>query len=894
MGEQGRGMRRQGHGLLRPWRLGLLLGVVMAVLYAPSAWAATYTVDNAGDATGQACTAGPTDCSLRSAIEQSNATTSTTDTIDFDSASFNGTLASTISTANTPGDIVISDDVNITGGNCGTTLAPKPCVRVDKTGGNNIFEIGANGVSISGIAFTGAPGAAINGNGFLNLTVTGSWFGVALDGTTLDANSSGVNTGAGATGDTVGGTTAATRNVFANNTSTAITTVNGGANTIQGNYIGTLPNGGVPASSPGSNGILIQGNASGDTIGGDAANSGSCDGACNLIVNLSSSGIVLGGGGPGPSSTNIYGNFIGLGLNGTSDQGNGGSGIFIDQPGGATNIGAAANTKRNYIAGNDVGGVSTSQANNVNIVNNYIGVTAAGTTSIKNTTTAPALGSGILFIGDGGQITNNHLGGNGITIIAQPNGGTSVKGNLIGVGPGGEAFNISGESGIELRGSNYSVGGVGAGEGNTIGNVTTVGDGGLSGPAALFLTNGSSGDTIQGNFIGTTSTGTPEPNAGWGILLGGSNGYTGDLIGGGSSASENVISNNGRDAISFNQGGSGVSVQRNVGKNNGGGAGDLFFDIGFGSANGGILAPGSLSATSTQLTGTGDNGDSVFVYATYTSHGDIRASLGSTTVSSGTWSVPLPNLPAGQCVTANQTDLSGNSSEMATAVAVGGGPCVLHPISSIDSGPAEGTATADTTPTFDFSSVESGVTFECKVDGGAFSTCTSPFTPSTPLSDDTHTFTARGLQAPSNPGLGPDVGTPVTRTFTVDTTGPVISFTSGPAEGATIDTSSASIGFSANEPATFECKLNGGSFAACTSPFSASSLSDGTHTVQVRGTDTLGNAGAMVTRTFNVKVPVAAPPGPTGQRAAALKKCKKKKSAKARKKCKAKANKLPV
>jgi hypothetical protein len=41
--------------------------------------------------------------------------------------------------------------------------------------------------------------------------------------------------------------------------------------------------------------------------------------------------------------------------------------------------------------------------------------------------------------------------------------------------------------------------------------------------------------------------------------------------------------------------------------------------------------------------------------------------------------------------------------------------------------------------------------------------------------------------------------------------------------------------------------------------------------------------------------PTTTPPaGPTGQRAAALKKCKKKKSAQARRKCKAKANKLPV
>src|SRR4029077_4559420 len=363
-----------------------------------------------------------------------------------------------------------------TGGNCGTTPAPKPCVRVDKTAGNNIVEIGANGVSISGIAFTGAN-AAINGNGFLDLTVKGSWFGVALDGATLDGNADGVNTGAGATGDSIGGTTAADRNVFAKNTGNAITTVNGGSNTFEGNYIGALPDGSAVAS-PGTNGILLSGTPNGDTIGGDAANAGSCDGACNLIVGLSGNAISVGSGGPnGPTKPNVYCNFIRLGLNGTADRGNGGSGISVIGPNvSPTNIGAAANTKRNYIAGNDGGGISPSQANGVNIVNNYIGVNAAGTSSIKNTTTAVALGSGILFIGDGGQITNNHLGGNGITIIAQPNGGTSIQGNLVGVGPSGQQFNISGESGIGVTGgSGYQIGGTGAGEGKTIGNRTTVG-----------------------------------------------------------------------------------------------------------------------------------------------------------------------------------------------------------------------------------------------------------------------------------------------------------------------------------------------------------------------------------------------------------------------------------
>jgi hypothetical protein len=353
----------------------------------------------------------------------------------------------------------------------------------------------------------------------------------------------------------------------------------------------------------------------------------------------------------------------------------------------------------------------------------------------------------------------------------------------------------------------------------------------------------------------------------------------------------------------------------NLGKNNGSGPNDLFIDLGdFGTADGpgnpggnppnnGIQAPGNLDATTTSgtLTGTGDIGDSIFVYATYTSQDDIKASLGSTTVDmTGHWSVSVNTLPVGQCVTANQTDASNNGSEMATAVAVGGGSCVLHPTTEITAGPAEGTSTSDPTPTFGFSSPESGTTIECKMDGDAFSTCPGGFITSADLPDGVHTFTVRGAQTPSNPGLGPDLGAPVIRTFLVDTTAPLVSFISGPTEGATIDTSSASIGFGADEqPVTFECAVDGGSFSACTSPLALSGLSDGAHSVQVRATDPATNVGPVATRNFSVKVPVAGPPappaaGPTGQRAAALKKCKKKKSAKARKKCKAKAKKLPL
>jgi extracellular elastinolytic metalloproteinase len=59
--------------------------------------------------------------------------------------------------------------------------------------------------------------------------------------------------------------------------------------------------------------------------------------------------------------------------------------------------------------------------------------------------------------------------------------------------------------------------------------------------------------------------------------------------------------------------------------------------------------------------------------------------------------------------------------------------------------------------------------------------------------------------------------------------------------------------FSASETATFECRLDDGAFAACTSPFSPGLLPDGDHTFFVRAIDATGNADPTPeTRTFTV------------------------------------------
>ncbi len=88
-----------------------------------------------------------------------------------------------------------------------------------------------------------------------------------------------------------------------------------------------------------------------------------------------------------------------------------------------------------------------------------------------------------------------------------------------------------------------------------------------------------------------------------------------------------------------------------------------------------------------------------------------------------------------------------------------------------------------------------------------------------------------------------------------DGNGPTTTIDSGP-EGPTNDPSP-SFTFSANEAnSTFECKLDAESYAACTSPKSYQDLADGSHTFNVRATDTEANTGDPATREFTVDTAV--------------------------------------
>jgi hypothetical protein len=241
-------------------------------------------------------------------------------------------------------------------------------------------------------------------------------------------------------------------------------------------------------------------------------------------------------------------------------------------------------------------------------------------------------------------------------------------------------------------------------------------------------------------------------------------------------------------------------------------------------------ADGATSATATlTVSGTAEPGSIVELFDGATSKGVTAATSG------GTWSKAVPGLADGShTFTAVATDAAGNTSGVSNARTV-----VIDtsaPDTSIESGPSD--PSAATATTFALTADEPGAGFECRLDGGAWLACSSPATYES-LAEGPHAFEARAVDAAGNTDASP-----ASWSWVVDATAPETTIDSSPTDPTT--ETDAAFTFSADDAsATFECRLDGGEWAACASPETLTGLAVGAHVFEVRAVDPAGNADAV-------------------------------------------------
>jgi CSLREA domain-containing protein len=210
------------------------------------------------------------------------------------------------------------------------------------------------------------------------------------------------------------------------------------------------------------------------------------------------------------ANTLIAGNHIGTDASGTLDRGNGNTAIDLTSGSGPTTVGGTTLADRNVLSGNDASGMT-------------------------------------IWNSDGNTVIGNYISGNGedgieITDVSTAN---VIVGNVIGIGRNGADAVPNGRHGVVLyNGANNTVvGGAGAGEANVISANPTTG--------VVIDANGgatTTGNVLQGNYIGTDITGTLDRgNGSHGVHL--FNGATGNDIGGVNAGEGNLISGNGSRGV---------------------------------------------------------------------------------------------------------------------------------------------------------------------------------------------------------------------------------------------------------------------------------------------------------------------------------------------------------
>jgi hypothetical protein len=189
-------------------------------------------------------------------------------------------------------------------------------------------------------------------------------------------------------------------------------------------------------------------------------------------------------------------------------------------------------------------------------------------------------------------------------------------------------------------------------------------------------------------------------------------------------------------------------------------------------------------------------------------------------------------------------------------------PDTTAPETAISAGPAS--MTGSTSATFFLTTNESGSSYECELDGGSWTSCTSPKSYSG-LALGPHQFSVRTVDAAGNVDA-----TPATRKWTIedtsepeppaDTTPPQTSIVHAPARSTTATDADFSLSSSETD-STFDCNLDQEGWQPCPASASYAELETGEHEFAARAVDPNGNIDPTpATRTWTIEAPAPPPP----------------------------------
>ena len=256
-----------------------------------------------------------------------------------------------------------------------------------------------------GILFDGTQGLTVN-----SITVRDNFIGTDFSGTLPLGNCGNGVEIRGSTSNNV------SCNLISANKMNGVRLINGIANSIEKNFIGTAKDGDEDAEmGNGRDGVEIRGNSSGNVVGGGEENE-------NTISGNGAKGIRVG---PNGENNMICGNNIGTNGTGTKKNPNRGGGVSLEDAPNNT-IGGTAPGMGNNISGNDGNGVEItgSGATGNNVQGNNIGVDSTGRGRLGNT------GEGARIEGASGNTFGSATPGGGNIVGDNGDGMSIINGQL--------------------------------------------------------------------------------------------------------------------------------------------------------------------------------------------------------------------------------------------------------------------------------------------------------------------------------------------------------------------------------------------------------------------------------------------------------------------------------